>query len=64
MDSLNANEVKVFALLIGCLELLRLGAYNAILQGDSLSTIQWGSGKACNPWKLADSVEEVQDISN
>ena len=48
-DSLNANEVEVFALLIGCLELLRLDDYNAILQGDSLSTIQWGTGKACNP---------------
>ena len=42
MDSLNANEAEVFALLIGYRELLRFGGYNAILEGDSFSAIQWG----------------------
>ena len=35
---------------------------NPILEGDSFSAIQWGSGKASHPWRLADWVEEVQGI--
>ena len=63
MASSDANETEVFALLIGCWELLRMGTFNPILEGDSLFAIQWGSGKAIQPWRLADWVEEVQDIS-
>eukprot|EP00268_Persea_americana_P043744 TRINITY_DN4402_c0_g1_i2.p7 TRINITY_DN4402_c0_g1~~TRINITY_DN4402_c0_g1_i2.p7 ORF type:complete len:104 (+),score=30.42 TRINITY_DN4402_c0_g1_i2:3517-3828(+) len=59
VDSLNANASKVYALLIGCRELLSLGGYNAIIEGDSVSAIQWGSGKASHPYL----VEELQDIA-
>lgn len=63
MDSLNANEAEVFALSIGCRKLLKLNAYSAIIEGNSFSAIQWGSGKASHPWGLANWVEEVQAIS-
>lgn len=46
MASSDANETEVFALLIGCRELLRMGTFNPILDGDSLCATQWGSGKA------------------
>lgn len=38
LHSLNANEAEVYALLIGYHELLRLGGYNVIIEGDSF----WG----------------------
>lgn len=41
-ESLDANEVEAFALLVGCRELGRMGGYNAILERDSFSVIQWG----------------------
>ena len=57
-DGSDANA-EVFALPIGCRELSRLDGYKAIIEGDSFSTIQWGSGKSSHPhW-----VEEVHDIS-
>lgn len=40
-----------------------MGGINPILEGDSFLAIQWGSGKAIYLWRLADWVEEVQDIS-
>ena len=49
MDSLNANEAEVYALLIGCLGLLTLESINAIIEGDSYLAIQWGSGEASIP---------------
>ena len=58
------NEARVFALLIGCHELHSMGGFNSILEGDSFSAIQWGLGKAIHPWRIADWVEEVQDISS
>ena len=64
VDCSDANKAELFALLIGCRELLRIGGLNPILEGDSFSSIQWGSGKATHPWGLADLVEEVQDISS
>jgi hypothetical protein len=39
-----------------------LGGYKAIIEGDTFSAIQWRSGKSPFPWRLADLVEEVQDI--
>lgn len=42
LESLDANEVEAFALLVGCHELGRMGGYNAILEHDSFSVIQWG----------------------
>ncbi|XXG42545.1 hypothetical protein AAC387_Pa01g2800 [Persea americana] len=62
VNSMNANAAEVYAMLIGCHELLSLGGYNAIIEGDSYSAIQWGSGKASHPWTLTDLVEEVKDI--
>lgn len=35
-------------------ELKRLGGYNAFIEGDSFSAIQWGSGLATCPWRLVD----------
>ena len=49
----------MYALLIGCLELERIGRAHPIIEGDSFSTIQWASGKAVYPWRIADWVEEV-----
>lgn len=59
LDSLNANEAEVYALLIGYHELLRLRGYNVIIEGDSFSAIQWGSRKATASWRLVDWVKEV-----
>lgn len=53
MDSSDANEAKVFALAIGCCELLRTGGLNAILEGDSIPAIHWGSGKGNSSLKVA-----------
>ena len=61
VNSLDADEAEVFALPIGCRQLLRVGFLNPFL-GDSFLAIQWGSGKAIHPWRLGDWVEEVQDI--
>ena len=63
VDSMNANAAEVYAMFIGCRELLSLGSYNAIMEGDSYSAIQWGSRKDSHPWRLTDLVEEVQDIA-
>lgn len=35
-----------------------------LIERDSFSAIQWGSGKASYPWRLADWAEEVQYISS
>ena len=63
VDSSNVNEAEVFALLIGCHELLKLNGYSAIIEGDSFSAILWGFGKASHSWRLRNWVEEVQAIS-
>ena len=47
----------------GCRKFHKLGGYKAFIEGDSFSAIQWGSGKSPLPWRLADLVQEVQDIS-
>lgn len=36
VDSLDAAEAEVFALLVGCCELRRLGRCNAIIEGYSV----------------------------
>ena len=54
VNSLDSNGDKVFALLVGYCKLRKLEGYNAIPEGDSLSTIQCGSGKSSCPWRLAD----------
>ena len=59
MDTSDANEVEMYALLIGCRELLKLGGLAAIVDGDSFSAIQWGSRKTSCPWRLANWEEEV-----
>ena len=64
VDSLSANDAEVYALLIGCRELLTLESINAVIERDSYSAIQWGSGEASIPWRLLDWVEKVQDISS
>ena len=58
--SLDANEVEVYAFLIGCCELEKIGGSCPIIEGDSFSAI---SEKANYLWWIADWVEEVQDIS-
>ena len=63
VDLIDANEAELFAHLIGTRELRRMGCVTVILEGDSFSVIQWCSGKSFFPWRLADWVEEVQDIS-
>lgn len=62
VSSLDSNGAEVYALLVGCCELRMLGGYNTIFGGGSFSAIQWCLGKSPFPWRLADLVEEVQDI--
>ena len=40
VDTINANAAGVYAMLIDYRELLSLGSYNAIIEGDSHSAIQ------------------------
>lgn len=54
----------MYALLVGCRELLKLGGLLAIIEGDSFSAIQWGLRKTSYPWKLADWVKAAHDISS
>lgn len=63
MVSLSANEVEVYALLIGCREFFSSESINVVIEGGSYSAIQWGSGEASISWRLLDCVEEMQDIS-
>lgn len=49
-------------MLVGCRELRRLGGHNAIIEVDSFSAIQCGSGNACYPWRLVDWIEVIQLI--
>ena len=39
-----------------------MSGFKAIIESDSFSAIQWGFGKSSFPWRLADWVEEIQDI--
>lgn len=41
---IDSNGAEVFAVLMGWWELRKLDGYNAIIEGDSFSVIQWGSG--------------------
>ena len=50
------------ALFVGCHELRKMEVSKIIIEGDSFSTIQWSLGNCSYPWRLADVVEEVQDI--
>lgn len=63
VDVSNSNKAEVFALLVGCGELRRLGGHNALIEGGSFSAIQWGSGNANYPWTMADRVEEILYVS-
>ena len=51
---MDANEAEVYALLTGCRELERIGGSRPIIEGASLSAIQWASGKSIDPWRIAD----------
>lgn len=44
---------------MGCRELRRVGSVSAIIERDSFSPIQWGSGQASYPLRLDDWVEEI-----
>lgn len=63
VDSLDANEVEVFALLIGCSELVGQDVLNLLLKEIFVFATQWGSSKAIYLWQITDQVEVVQDIS-
>ena len=64
MDSLDANEFEINVRLVGCCELCKLEGFEAIIEGDSFSAIRWSLGNCSHPWRLADLVEVVQDISS
>lgn len=63
MDS-NGSEMLLYWLGAGSYISWDLGGYNAIIERDTFSAIQWGFGKSPYPWILADLVLEVQDISS
>lgn len=48
-DCDDANRAEVYAMLIGCHELRKLEATNAMVEGDSFSPIQCGLGKSKHP---------------
>ena len=54
MNSLDSIGAVVYAMLIGCHELHKLGGYKAIFEADSFFDIQWRCGKSSYPWQLAD----------
>lgn len=64
MNSLDSNGAEVYAMLIGCHKLHKLGGYKAIIEADSFLDIQWRCGKSSYPWRLVDLVMEVQDIAS
>lgn len=65
MELLYANEAEIFALLVGCHELCRVGGQNTILEGDSFSVIHWGLWNTFYPWRMvSDWVEEVHDMAD
>lgn len=59
----DANGAEVFAMIMGCRELRKMEAINAIVEGDSFSAIQRGSENSTWPWRLMDWVEEIHHIS-
>lgn len=59
VDVSDANGAEVYALLMGCRELSGLGDYNALIEGDCILAMQWGTGEASHPWRWIDWVEEV-----
>lgn len=50
-------------MLMGCHGMCKLEGYNVMIEGDSFSAIQWGSGKSRCPWRVADCVVEIHQIS-
>ena len=56
MDSLDASEAEVIALLVGCHKLPRMEGFNAVIEHDSVSAVQRSSGKFSHPWRLVDLV--------
>lgn len=64
INCVDSNGVDIFAMLMGCRELRKLEGHNAIIEGDPFSAIQWGLGKSTCPWKFADWVKEVHQISS
>ena len=54
IDSSDANEIELFAILIGCQELLHMADYSAILEGGFFLVIKWCSGSSSYPWRLVD----------
>lgn len=55
VDSLDVNEVEVFALLIGCCELVRIGLSRPIIEGDFFFfATQWGSSKGIYLCEITD----------
>lgn len=59
----DSNGAGVYAMLMGCHELIQMGSQRAIIEGDLFSAIQWGQGKTQCLQRLADWVEEVHQIS-
>ena len=48
----------------GIREAKRLNLHNLIIEGDSFYAIQWASGAAKAPWKVAGVVGEILDLVN
>lgn len=42
VNSEDSNTAEVYAMLMSCQELLKLGSFYAIIEGDSFLVIQWG----------------------
>lgn len=48
VECVDSNGAEVYPILMGCRHLSDLPAHNATIEGDSFSSIQWGSGNSKN----------------
>ena len=58
--------LEVYALLVGCRELWKLGGYKEIIEGDSFSAIQWASRKPPFQWRcnIEASFNHIPRVAN
>lgn len=64
INFVDSNWAEIFAIRMGCCELQKIEGYNAMIKKDFFLAILWGSWRCTYPWKFADWVEEIHQISS
>lgn len=59
----DANEAKIYSLLIGCSGIKRLSGFKSIVKGDSKLAVLRGLSYQLYSWSLANLMEEIPTIS-